>query len=243
MNRLYLVRHGENLANLTKEFSYKLVDYSLTPRGELQSRQTGEYFADKNIHEIYTSPLKRAIETAGFISRRIGVPVDVVENFREINVGVLEGRPVNQADWDLHNEILADWANGKLERCFPGGEDCLALWERFRDGLIEITTGKADRNIVVVAHGGILSFTLRKLCPDADPAAFNNFKSQNCSITEVLLETTPAADGTCTVTGQLIRFCAHDHLSGDAANFVSGFPKPGDIGPDGKPIVMLPFAP
>jgi broad specificity phosphatase PhoE len=242
MNHLYLVRHGENLANLTKEFSYKRVDYSLTPRGELQSQQTGEYFVDKNIHEIYTSPLKRAVETAGFISRRIGVPVEVVENFREINVGDLEGRPVNQADWDLHNEILADWANGKLERCFPGGEDCHSLWKRFRAGVIDITAGKENRNIVVVAHGGILSFTLRFLCPTTDPASLNNFKSKNCSITEVLLETAPV-DGTYTVTGRLVRFCAYDHLSGDAANFVSGFPKPGDIGPDGKPIVMLPFAP
>ena len=60
MNTIYLVRHGENRANLTKEFSYKVVDYSLTPKGALQAQQTAQFFQDKQIHEVYTSPLKRA---------------------------------------------------------------------------------------------------------------------------------------------------------------------------------------
>ncbi len=41
MIRLFLVRHGENPANLTKEFSYRKVDYPLTKKGQLQARQTG----------------------------------------------------------------------------------------------------------------------------------------------------------------------------------------------------------
>ena len=40
INRIYLVRHGENRANLTKEFSYRLVDYPLTEKGILQAQQT-----------------------------------------------------------------------------------------------------------------------------------------------------------------------------------------------------------
>ena len=43
-NTIYLVRHGENTANITKEFSYKLVDYSLTAKGVQQAEQTAEYF-------------------------------------------------------------------------------------------------------------------------------------------------------------------------------------------------------
>ena len=60
MNTLYLIRHGENPANITKEFSHRLVDYSLTPKGVLQAQQTGEYFKNKQIDAIYCSPLKRA---------------------------------------------------------------------------------------------------------------------------------------------------------------------------------------
>ena len=60
-NTIYLVRHGENLANITKEFSHRLVDYSLTPKGIIQAEQTAAYFRDFHIDEIYSSPLKRAV--------------------------------------------------------------------------------------------------------------------------------------------------------------------------------------
>ena len=33
MTKLYLVRHGENLANITKEFSYRAVDYPADAQG------------------------------------------------------------------------------------------------------------------------------------------------------------------------------------------------------------------
>ena len=46
MNRIYLVRHGENTANLTKEFSHRRVDYSLTPKGILQAH--GGFMAAEN---------------------------------------------------------------------------------------------------------------------------------------------------------------------------------------------------
>ena len=42
MQRVFLIRHGENQANLTKEFSYRLVDYPLNAKGILQARQTAE---------------------------------------------------------------------------------------------------------------------------------------------------------------------------------------------------------
>src|SRR5689334_15064805 len=92
MNSLYLVRHGENWANITREFSHKKVDYSLTPKGILQAQQTAELFKSKQIDEIYASPLKRARETAEIIAQALGLDVVVVEHFREVNVGALEGQ-------------------------------------------------------------------------------------------------------------------------------------------------------
>ena len=47
VNTLYFVRHGENPANLTREFSYKMVDYPLTENGIQQAEQTAAYFASR----------------------------------------------------------------------------------------------------------------------------------------------------------------------------------------------------
>ena len=72
MTVLFLVRHGENVANITKEFSHRLVDYDLTDKGRLQASQTADYFRSlsKNvsIDAMYSSPLKRAMQTADIVS-------------------------------------------------------------------------------------------------------------------------------------------------------------------------------
>src|SRR5437588_12038201 len=92
-NKVYLVRHGENPANLTREFSHRRVDYSLTPRGIEQARQTAEFFRKGRVDELYSSPLKRALETAQIIAGAVDRPITVVEEFRELNVGRLEDEP------------------------------------------------------------------------------------------------------------------------------------------------------
>jgi broad specificity phosphatase PhoE len=73
MPRIYYVRHGENIANITREFSHKKVDYSLTEKGTKQAEATAGALEEKRICSIYCSPLKRAIETADVIGKRLGL--------------------------------------------------------------------------------------------------------------------------------------------------------------------------
>jgi broad specificity phosphatase PhoE len=223
MNRLFLVRHGENPANLTKEFSCKLVDYSLTAKGVLQAKQTAEYLQDKDIHEIYSSPLKRAVETAELIATPHGLQVVVMANLAEVNVGDLERQPPSAETWALHNSILANWLGGRREVTFPGGENYVTLWHRVRTGLERIVAGKDRRNIVVVAHGGIFTLTLKDLCRDIDTAWLYTAANHNCSITEIEVQT---RDGQ--IEGRLIQWASYAHLHGAAANLISGVPRAGD---------------
>ena len=224
-NRLYLVRHGENTANLTKEFSCRHIDYSLTEKGRLQASQTADYFLDKDIHAVYASPLKRALETAEIIAARLGLRSVVMEEFRELNVGELELRPVSAENWQLHNEICMDWMVGGRTRAFPGGDDYGSLWRRMQAGVRAVTAGQSGRNIVIAGHGGQFTMTILDLCPAATLDQILAVESQNCSITEVVL----GED----LRGELVRWAAHDHLHGEAADLVSGFPKTAP-GPAGK---------
>jgi broad specificity phosphatase PhoE len=216
-NTIYLVRHGENLANITREFSHKLVDYSLTPKGIQQAQQTATYFKDKNIHELYTSPLKRARETADIIAQELKLPVTVIEQFREINVGQLERQPPTDENWELHNAILRDWIAGRHETTFVGGEDYVTLLARMRTGLQEVTRDKHQRNIVVVGHVGIFMRTLRDICSNLSLEQVMSTKSPNCSITEIELATD---DGQMRGTLKHLAYCAH--LNGYAAELTPG---------------------
>jgi len=220
VNRLYLVRHGENWANITKEFSCKRVDYPLTPKGMLQARQTAEYFKDKGIHEIYSSPLKRAVETAEIIAAPINLQVVVMENFREVNVGSLEGQPVSAELWALYFRVVEDWFAGRVGTRLPGGEDYVTLWGRMRAGVERIVAHKTGRNMIIVGHGGIFTATLKDLCRDVDVNWLRGSASHNCSITEIMIR---LLDGR--LEGELITWASHTHLHGAAADLVPGIPQ------------------
>jgi broad specificity phosphatase PhoE len=215
MNTIYLVRHGENPANLRSEFSYKLVDYALTPKGRLQAQQTAEYFRDKHIHEIYASPLQRTRETAQIIAEALGLTVTIVEEFREVNVGALERQPPSIENWELHDRIVAEWFFGRHEVTFPEGEDYLTLLQRMRAGLGQVLRNKTNKNIIIVGHAGIFTIPLRDICSNIDIEEITRRNLHNCSITELeltLIEEKPV--------GMLKNWAYIDHLSGEAARFV-----------------------
>ena len=216
-NLVYLVRHGENPANVHHIFSYKKVDYSLTPKGRLQAQQTGEYFVDKPIDEIYASPLKRARETGECIAQAVHLPVTIVEQFREINVGTLEDQPPSEESWGEHNRIVHAWFNGQNDESFPGGENYYQLLERFRDGLRLVTQGKEGKRIVIAGHGGMFTRTLRDICPGLDITPLLSRENHNCSITP--LELTTEGEN---VTGKMLQWASIEHLYGDAAELIPG---------------------
>jgi probable phosphoglycerate mutase len=219
MNTIYLVRHGENTANLTKEFSHRSIDYSLTPKGVLQAQQTAEFFKDKQIDAIYCSPLKRAAETAQIIGLAIGVEPVAMEEFREVNVGALEALGGSAENWATHDSIVRAWFEGQPDLMFPEGENYHMLLERMRSGVEQILRGQEDKRAIIVGHGGIFTFTLKDICRDIDISALITRYGHNCSITEIDMH---AVDGR--LDGMLKYWAAFDHLSGEAAAFITGHP-------------------
>lgn len=218
MNRLYLIRHGENLANLTLEFSHRKVDYSLTPKGVLQARQTAEFFRQKAIDGIYSSPLKRALETAQIIAAPLNLPVVPLEAFREVNVGDLEGQKPTLALWKRHNAIVDGWRSGHPEIGFPNGEDYPTLIARTRAGYEQILSGRDGCSFIIVGHGGIFSFAFHDLCTSVDWSA-NKGGIPNCSISEI-----DAGMIRGELVMRLLSYASVSHLSGEAAQLVSGGP-------------------
>ena len=225
MNHLFLVRHGENLANLTKELSSRRVDYSLTPKGILQAEQTARHFLAAgeagrayNIQAIYSSPLKRATETAEIIADHLGLPVVVMDNFREIDVGDMELQPSTLEAWALHNQIIESWFRGQVERAFPNGDNYVTLCNRMRAGIEQIVAGKDGQSSIVVGHGGIFTVTLPDLCPNVD-LGYLRKENHNCSISEIEVGW---KDGR--LECRLITWASYAHLHGLAAELVSGLP-------------------
>ncbi|MDY7079890.1 MAG: histidine phosphatase family protein [Chloroflexota bacterium] len=205
-NRLYLVRHGESWTNVAHQLSHKLLDYSLTPKGALQAQHTAEYFKGREIAEICTSPLKRAVETAEIIAEPLGLHVVVLENFREVNVGVLETQQTAES-WALDDSIVADWLSGNVERAFPGGEDYVTLLTRVQSGVERVIAGKTDQNIIIVGHYGVFTTPFGDICRNVDAKQLRRIRNRNCSISEVVVGLHNGR-----LEGELINWASHDHL-------------------------------
>src|SRR4051794_15510326 len=87
---LLLVRHGQSEGNAERRFG----GHTATPLSELgltQAQSTANALASQSITAIYSSDLKRAIQTAQPLSQLTGLPINSTELFRERSVGVMEG--------------------------------------------------------------------------------------------------------------------------------------------------------
>jgi broad specificity phosphatase PhoE len=205
---IYLIRHGENRANITREFSCKNIDYPLTERGRRQAQATAIHLCDKNICSIFSSPLKRAMETGQIIGKKLNLSVTPIENFSEINVGDLEGHPTED-NWKLHDRILEDWRAGRHNSRFPEGEDYLEVLDRIQIGFAKVlrASGTCD-NLAIITHGGILLATISDICEDAKIRDLRSLR--NCSITT--LEAAERSQNA--IAGKLISWHYCEHLNG-----------------------------
>ncbi|MFN8476040.1 MAG: histidine phosphatase family protein [Anaerolineae bacterium] len=218
-NTVYWVRHGESWVNLSHEFSYRIVDKPLTPKGVLQAQQTAAHFRGAPIAAIYASPLSRAVQTAEAIGQVVGRTVVPLEELREVNVGRLETEPPTAETWAIHASVIRAWMAGDVDAAFPEGESYRTLLARIETGLREATRGRDGESVVVVSHGGNLMSVLHDVCPTFDTDVARQTGVSNCSITRMELTTNGER-----VEGVIREWNACGHLSGEAAELVSGVP-------------------
>lgn len=165
------VRHGENSANLTRTFSYRVFDGDLTETGRRQAHQLGRSLAVESRRRqfIAVSPLRRAVQTAEILGSYLGVePKLVLEDLREVNVGDLDGRSDDDA-WRIYTEVLTAWRHGEAHARFPGGEDLFELTDRLRRALGATVAAAGQAPPLVVAHGASLRAAVPLLTGSPEP--------------------------------------------------------------------------
>jgi broad specificity phosphatase PhoE len=177
---LYLVRHGETTYNAEGRIQGQS-DAPLSELGRRQSEAVAKALAAVPIEAIYSSPLRRAQETAEPISARLKLPVIDDPRLMELDAGQFEGRLRSELA-DVYPVELACWLSGDEDFAIPGGESRRQLAERGCAALRAIAAA-GHRQAVVVTHGGLLSATLRSLLNMSE--AVSPFALQNGSITRV----------------------------------------------------------
>lgn len=149
-------RHGQNLANVTRTFSYRVYDEDLTDLGRAQARELGERLRGEPDRPtaIVCSPMKRARQTADVIADVLDLPVaEEIEDLRERNVGELDGRHDDDS-WGIHDAVLDAWDRDERDIRFPGGESLAELVTRVRRALEHIARSYQPGPVLACAHGG-----------------------------------------------------------------------------------------
>jgi broad specificity phosphatase PhoE len=153
---LWLVRHGESTWNTLGLAQGHRDDAELTARGAEQAAAAAERFRGLAVSAIYSSDLRRALQTAAAFSEVLGLPVIKDARLRERSLGVIEGTPLAAVTPDqtgLEDGLVAD---PDASPC--GGESVRDLYRRaaaFCDDLAR-QPGSQAGDVVVVAHGGTL---------------------------------------------------------------------------------------
>ena len=151
--KLYFVRHGESEANIVREFSNRGFKHGLTERGLQQAEELGLKLRQVPFKKIYTSPLKRAFQTAETLKLQLNCPLEVSDALREFDTGVLEGKS-DPESWEIHTWVRNQWLGGNWEARIPGGESRLDIQARFTPLIERLTEHIAEENFLLVGHGG-----------------------------------------------------------------------------------------
>jgi broad specificity phosphatase PhoE len=184
--RLLLIRHGESVANAEGRLQGHL-DVLLSDRGRRQAERLAEKLAPLGVEALYTSPLRRAAETAEIIGAGLGLPVEERTPLMERNVGVLENLTRDEIIAKFPHYMPARTALRTIQ--IEGFEQDEAFASRVKETLAGIVEAHRGQTVAVVTHGGIIfSFCRQSLqMPTVRPGPF--------AIDNASLTTFEVADG------------------------------------------------
>ena len=143
----YLVRHGESEGNAARVFTGQR-DSPLTARGRAQAEAVAEELVKVKFDRIVSSDLSRTRDTAEVIAKRQGIPVEIIPELREINVGDRTGTSFDEA------RGLPNWSDDGFVS-WPGGETLDQVLARTLGAIARLTRESSGKTVLVVGHGGV----------------------------------------------------------------------------------------
>ena len=166
----YIFRHGETELNKQKRWQGAGMDYALNETGVSQAQGLVEKLRGKGLEVIYSSPLKRARQTAEVVAEALNVPVEIKDDLRECFYGDAEGQLITDLQRDVP-EIVNNWNHPDYwDIRFPRGESKKEALDRVLSELLKLTS--EDFNTAGIAiHGGTMSAMLNYLHYDFDKLA------------------------------------------------------------------------
>lgn len=179
---LYFVRHGETDYNRHRIMQGRRINSSLNDLGRRQAEALAERFADVELDAIYTSSLRRAIETADAVSaHHPNAPRYALPGLDEMCWGVYEGEPWSERLETMLDEMYSRWNAGEYDYRVEEGESIYDVQDRCTDAVDRIVREHAGDTVLIVSHGRLLRVLLATIL-DVGLERMDEFKHANTCV-------------------------------------------------------------
>ncbi len=176
---IFIVRHGETKLNKQVVFRGQL-DVELNDTGLEQAHLAGKRFKDIRIDKVYSSPLKRAYQTAEAIAEHHNLEIEINESMNDMNLGIWQGLPKKEVA-EKYPEQWDKWVNHPEILDIPNGETLINVSERSFHELTRIVKEEPFENIVIATHRIICKLLILRLL-GSDLKGFWKIHQDTCCI-------------------------------------------------------------
>jgi broad specificity phosphatase PhoE len=143
---IHLVRHGRH-ALLHRILCGRMPGVELDERGREQMNAAAAMIKLAAPQILQSSPQRRTLQSATIIAAAVGLPVEIVAAFDEIDMGRWTGMELAKLAEDKH---WRQWNEKRGSTCPPEGESMVALQKRVVDHLEQLRT--TEGSVVIVSH-------------------------------------------------------------------------------------------
>jgi probable phosphoglycerate mutase len=149
--RLVLLRHGETDWGPARRYQGSQ-DIPLSPAGRAQAEAAARLLGAQPLAAVWSSPLRRARDTALAIARAQGLEVREHPGFKEMGFGEWEGLTADEVRARFP-EALRAWVETPHLASWPGAEPLERVRRRVLAGLEDLRRGHDGCTVCLVAHG------------------------------------------------------------------------------------------
>ena len=180
-----LVRHGQTKSNITGYFM-GWSNEDISDPGYAQVQSLSSRLAKFPIATIYTSPLKRTMNTARILAEPHKLELNVLDDLTEIGLG----------DWQgLHRDEISQkwpeiWRQSRIDPSavtFPHGENFQQLTERAIRAFNRIVADNTNRHTLAVTHDAVIRVLAAHVLGTSN-SIYRHMEINNASLSVIRVE-------------------------------------------------------
>jgi broad specificity phosphatase PhoE len=179
MTEIILARHGQTAWNVAEVFRGR-IDIELDATGLKQAELLAEYLSHRKLESVYSSPLRRAAQTAEAIAQHHSLTAEITAGLNDIDFGEWQGLSREEVS-NKYSELYSAWVTTPHRIRMPAGESLDDVRQR-AVVLVNEVIEKHKGAVVLVSHRVVHKVLICALL-GLDNSHFWDIRLDNCGLT------------------------------------------------------------